>query len=75
MLGLGLDADPVRLLHVATHDRPHGADEQAETGEVTNERIRLINTAVEELPTLGDLVVDLEDRGDREQHEEREVDE
>ena len=75
MFGLGLDADAIRTLDVATNDRPHDADEQAKTGEITDERIRHVDVAVQELPGLGDLVVDFENRGDGEQHQEGEVDE
>jgi hypothetical protein len=45
------------------------------TGEITDERVRHVDVAVQELPSLGDLVVDFENRGDGEQHKEREVDE
>ena len=74
MFGLGLDADAIRTLDVATNDRPHDADEQAKTGEITDERVRHVDVAVQELPGLGNLVVDFENRGDGEQNEEREVD-
>ena len=38
VLGLGLDADAVRPLHVAADDRPHDADEEREAGDVADER-------------------------------------
>ena len=34
VLGLGLDADAVGALHVATHDRPHDAADEHHAGEV-----------------------------------------
>ena len=74
MLGLRLDADAVRALHVAAHDGPHDADEEDETGEIADERIGHVHTAVQELEVFGQLVVDLEHGGDTEQHEEAEVD-
>src|SRR5690606_41708983 len=58
----GLDADAVRAEHVAAEQRPDDADEERQPGEVADERVRLVRLAVEELPALGNLVVDLEDR-------------
>ena len=75
MLGLGLDADAVRPLDVAAHDGPDHADEEREAGEVADERVRLVDAAVQELQLVGQLVVDLEDRGDGQQDQEAEVDE
>ena len=37
VFGLGLDADAVRPLHIATQDGPHRADEQTQAGEITDE--------------------------------------
>ena len=74
VLGLRLDADAIRTLHVATHDRPHDADQEHQPGGVADEGVRLVGRAVEELERLGELVVDLEHGGDTEQHEEPEVD-
>ena len=74
MFGLRLDADAVRALHVAAHDCPHDAAEEHEASGVANEGIGLIGGAMEELELLGHLVVDFEDRGDTEQHQEPEVD-
>ena len=74
VLGLRLDADPVRPLHIAPHDRPHDAAEEHDPGEVAHERVRLIGAPVEELEILGHLMVDLEHGGDTEQDEEAEVD-
>ena len=74
VLGLGLDADAVRPLHVAAQDRPHDAADEHEAGGVTDERVGLVRAALEELEVLGHLVVDLEHRRDAEQHEEAEVD-
>jgi hypothetical protein len=53
VLGLGLDADAVGALHVAAHDRPHHADEEDEAGGVADERVRLVDAAVEELEVSG----------------------
>ena len=75
VLGLRLDADPVRPLHVATHDRPHDADEERDAGGVADGGVGAVHVAVEELRVLGQLVVDLEHRRDGEQDDEREVDE
>ena len=74
VLGLGLDADPVRPLHVATHDRPHDAADEHHAGRVADERVGLVGAAVEELEILGELVVDLEHGRDAEQDQEPEVD-
>ena len=74
VLGLGLDADPVRPLHVATHDRPHDAADEDDAGGVADERVGLVRAAVEELEVLGELVVDLEHGRDAEQDQEPEVD-
>ena len=74
VLGLGLDADAVRPLDVAAHDRPQHAADEHEAGGVADEGVRLVRAAVEELEVLGQLVVDLEHRRDGEQHEEAEVD-
>ena len=49
--------------------------EERGAGEVADEGVAPVDVAVEELQRLGQLVVDLEDRRDAEQHEEREVDE
>ncbi|CAB4648945.1 unannotated protein [freshwater metagenome] len=68
MFGLGLDADAIRTLDVATNDRPHHADKQAKPGEITDERVRHVDVAIQELPGLGDLVVDLKNCGDGKQH-------
>ena len=75
VLGLGLDADPVRPLDVAAGERPEDAGEEHEAEQVADERVRLVRAAVQELQVVGELVVDLEDDGDDEQHEEAEVDE
>ncbi len=74
VLGLALDADAVRPLHVAPGDRPQHAAEEHQPGGVTDEGVRLVGGAVEELPRLRELVVDLEHRGHGEQDEEPEVD-
>ena len=75
VLGLGLDADAVRALDVAAADGPGDAGQEHEAGGVAHEGERLVRRAVQELEALGDLVVDLEGRGDGQQHEEAEVDE
>ena len=75
VLGLGLDADPVGPLHVPADDRPRHADEQQEARRVADRGVALVHVAVEELRRLRELVVDLRDRGDGEQDQEREVDE
>ena len=74
VLGLGLDADPVRPLHVAAHDRPDDAADEDDAGGVADERVGLVRAAVEELEVLGELVVDLEHGRDAEQDQEPEVD-
>ena len=74
VLGLGLDADAVRALHVAAHDRPHDADQEHQAGEIAEERVGQVRAAVQELQVLGQLVVDLEHGGDAEQRQEPEVD-
>ena len=43
-------------------------------GEVADEAVGLVHAAVRNFSVLGQLVVDLEDRRDAEQHEEAEVD-
>ena len=43
VFGLGLDADAVRPLDVAAHDRPADADEEHDTREVGAERVRLVD--------------------------------
>ena len=67
VFGLGLDADAVRALDVAAHDRPADADEEDDAGEVGAERVRLVRAAVQELQRLRQLVVDLEDHRDDEE--------
>ena len=74
VFGLGLDADPIRPLHVATHDRPQDATDEYDAGGVADERVGLVRAAVEELEVLGELVVDLEHGRDPEQDQEPEVD-
>ena len=75
VLGLGLDADAVRPLHVAAQRSPtRRRPRKTSAGGVADERVRLVRAAVEELEVLGQLVVDLEHRRDAEQHEEPEVD-
>ena len=74
VLGLGLDADAVGALDVAADDRPADADDEHEAGGVADERVGAVDVAVEELHPLRQLVVDLEHGGDREQDQEREVD-
>ena len=46
-----------------------------EPEEVTDERVRLVRAAVEELQRVRELVVDLQQHGDDEEHQEPEVDE
>ena len=75
MLGLGLDADAVRALDVSADDRPDDADEEHDSGGVADRREAPVHVAVQELRRLGHLVVDLRDRGDREEDQEGEVDE
>ena len=58
VLGLGLDADAVRALHVAAHDRPHDADEEHDAREVGAGGVRLVRLAVQELEAVGELVVE-----------------
>ena len=70
----GLDADAVRPLDVAADEGPHDADEEHDAGGVADERIALVHAAVEELPGLRHLVVDLETVVTREEDEEAEVD-
>ena len=74
VVDLGLDPDAVRALHVSAHDRPDHAAEEHQPGGVADEGVRLVRVAVQELEVLGELVVDLEHRGDAEQHQEPEVD-
>ena len=74
VLGLGLDADAVRPLHVAAQRSPTHAAEEDEPGGVADEGVRLVRAAVQELQVLGQLVVDLEHGRDGEQDEEPEVD-
>ncbi len=75
VLGLRLDADAVGALDVAAHDGPAHADRQRQTGSITHERVALVDAAVQELEVFGQLVVDLEHRGDGQQDQEAEVDE
>ena len=75
MLWLGLNADAIRALDVAAHNRPHHANEETKSRKITDERVRHVDVAVEEFPRLRNLVIDLEDCGDGKQNEEREVDE
>ena len=42
VFGLGLDADAVRALHVAAHDRPADADQEHDAREVGADRVRLV---------------------------------
>ena len=74
VLGAGLDADAVGPLHVAPGDGDQQATDERHAGEVTDEGVGLVGAPVEELHPLRQLVVDLEDGGDPEQHEEAEVD-
>ena len=75
VFGLGLDADPVRALHVAAHDRPPDTDEEehadrvAERGVAPRRRGRAGTCSA-----IGQLVVDLDHDGDHEQADEPEVD-
>ena len=71
---LRLDADAVGPLDVAAQDGPHDADEEHAAGHVAHQRVGPVHVAVQELGALGQLVVDLEHRGDGEQHQEAEVD-
>ena len=75
MLGLGLDADPVGPLPVAPGERPEDADDEDQAEQVADERVRLVRAAVQELQRVRQLVVDLQQDGDDEQHQEAEVDE
>ena len=61
VLGLGLDADAVRALHVAADDRPQDPDDEDHAEDVGDRRVRLVHLAVQELQVVGELVVDLED--------------
>ncbi len=74
MLGLGLDADAVRALDVATSDGPDDAAEEDQADGVAECHIAAVDVAVEELERRRHLVVDLEHRGDGEESEEPEVD-
>ena len=74
VFGLGLDADAVRALDVAAHDRPADADEEHDAGEVGAERVGLVGVAVQELQRARELVVELEHHGRHEQPDEPEVD-
>ncbi len=74
VLGLRLDADAVRALHVAANERPHDAAEEDEPHQVAEGHVAPVHVAVQELQLLGHLVVDLEHGGDTEQAEEPEVD-
>jgi hypothetical protein len=74
VLGLGLDADPVGPLDVAPHDGPDDAAGEDRTRQVADEGVALVDATVEELQRRGQLVVDLEHRGDRQEHQEAEVD-
>ena len=74
VLRAGLDADAVGTGDVAAGDRPHQPADEHQPGEVGDEGVCLVRPAVEELEALGELVVDLQHRGDGEQDEEPEVD-
>ena len=74
MLGLCLDADAIRPLHIAADQGPADADEEHDARGIAHRGKALIHAAVEELRALGHLVVDLEHRRDTEQDEEAEVD-
>ena len=53
MLGLRLDPDAVRALHVPAHDREHDAAEEHQAGEIADEDVRLVRRAVQELQDSG----------------------
>ena len=74
VLGLRLDADAIRTLHVAPSNCPADAGEEQDARRVADRSEPLVHAAVEELRALGHLVVDLEHRRDAEQDEEAEVD-
>ncbi|CAB4596781.1 unannotated protein [freshwater metagenome] len=74
VFGLRLYADAIRTLDVTAHDGPDDTTGEHQTGEVTHEHVAAVHVAVEELQTLGQLVIELEHRGDTEQNEEAEVD-
>ena len=77
VFGPGLDTDAVGaplLGAVSAHDRPDDSDQEDEPGAVAHRCVGPVDVAVKKLCALGELVVDLEDRGDTEQYQEAEVD-
>ena len=74
MLGLRLDADAVRPLHVAADQSPDDADHEDQAHQIAEGDVGAVDVAMEELERLGHLVIDLEHGRDPEQAEEPEVD-
>ena len=68
VLGLGLDANAVGALHVATQNRPDDAEGEHHTSEVANKGVCLVGAPMKELEAFGHLVIDLEHRGHAHQH-------
>ena len=59
VLGPGLDPDPVGPLDVAADDGPDDADQEQHAGGVADQRVGLVDLAVEELGAARQQVVDL----------------
>ena len=49
MFFLGLNANAIWLLHVATNDGPHDTNGEDESSEITNKYVALVHATVEEL--------------------------
>ena len=76
VLWFGLDANavgPQGARAVAAQNRPHDRDCEHEAGCVTNERIRPVHVAFEELESGWNLMIDLEHCRYAEQHHKAEV--
>src|SRR5690242_1117663 len=52
VLGLALDANAVGANDVAPHECPRDTDQEDDAGGITDEGVRLVRLAVEELPSL-----------------------
>ena len=74
MLGLGLDANAIWLLDVATNNCPENTNCEDESSKVAYECIALVHAAMKELERHRQDVVNLKCCGDTEQHQEPEVD-
>lgn len=74
VLGLRLDTNPIRPLHVATQDCPHHAAGEHHARRVADQRVPAVHVAVQELERRRHLVVDFQHGGHAEQDEETEID-